>query len=66
MAINSDNVDVRTLTKTSILWVHSVIGRLLKVIASIFNMEESNVYKVWTGKCDNENDADKLSVHVRE
>ncbi len=33
---------------------------------SKFKMEEKNVLKVWNHKCDNENDAVKLSVEVRE
>ncbi len=27
---------------------------------------ESNVFQVWNHKCDNENDADRLSVQVSE
>ncbi len=29
-------------------------------------MDESNVLKCWNYKCDNESDAVRLSVHVRE
>ncbi len=45
---------------------HSVMGRNLRLMQSKFKMDESNVLKSLNHKCDNESDAVRLSVQVRE
>ncbi len=45
---------------------HSVMGRNLRLMQSRFKMEESNVLTFWNHICNNESDAVRLSVQVRE
>ncbi len=66
MTMKSDNVVVRTIINTGIKGCHSVVERTLKLMQSKFKMDESNVLKVWNHKCDNESDAVRLSVQVKE
>ncbi len=66
MAMQSDNVVVRTIINMGIEGFHSVMGRNLRLIQSKFKMDKSNVLKCWNHKCDNESDAARLSVQVRE
>ncbi len=66
MAMKSDNVVVRTIMNMGIEGFHSVMGRNLRLMPSKFKMAESNVLKFWNHKCDNESDAVRLSVQVRE
>ncbi len=41
-------------------------GENLRLMQSKFKIDESNVFKFWNHKCDNESDAVRLSVQVRE
>ncbi len=66
MAIKSDNVVVRTNINMGIEGFHSVMGRNLRLMQSNFKMDERNVLTFWNHKCDNESDAVRLSVQVRE
>ncbi len=66
MTMKSDNVVVRTIISMGIGGFHSVMDRNLRLMQSRFNMGERKVLKVWNHKCDNENDAIRLSVQVRE
>ncbi len=66
MAMKSDNVVVRTIINMSIGGFHSVMGINIRLMQSRFKMEERNVLKVLNHKSDNESDAVRLSVHVRE
>ncbi len=66
MAMKSDNVVLRTIINMGIEGFHSVMGRNIRLIQARFKMEESNVLKFWNHKCDNESDAVRLSVQVRE
>ncbi len=45
---------------------HSVMGGNLRLMQSKFKMDERNVLKFWNHKCDDESDAVRLSVQVRE
>ncbi len=45
---------------------HSVIGRNVRLLQSRFKMDKSNVFKFCNPKCDNESDAVRLSIQVRE
>ncbi len=64
--MKSDNVVVRTIIYMGIGGFHYVIGRNIRLMHSRFKMEGSKVLKFWSHKCDNENDAVRLSVQVRE
>ncbi len=64
--MKSDNVVVRTIINMSIDRFHSVMARNLRLMQSKFKMDESNVLKFWNHKCDDESDAVRLSVQVRE
>ncbi len=65
MAMKSDNVVVRTIINLSIEGFHSFMGRNLRLMQSKFKMDESDVWKFWNHKCDNES-AVRLSVQVKE
>ncbi len=58
--MKSDNVVVRTIINMSIE------ARNLTLMQSKFKMDESNVLTFWNHKCDNESDAVRLNVLVRE
>ncbi len=45
---------------------HSVMGKHIRLMQSRFKMDERNVFKFWNHKCDNEIEAVRLSVQVRE
>ncbi len=45
---------------------HSVIGKNIRLMQSGFKIEERNVLKHLHNKCDNESDAVRLNVQVRE
>ncbi len=64
MAMKSDNVVVRTIINIGIEEFHSVMGRTIRLMQSRFKMEERNVLKFWSHKCDNA--CVILSVQVRE
>ncbi len=66
MAMKSDNVVVRKIINMGIEGFHFVMGRNIRLMLSKFKMDESNVLEVWNHKCDNESDAVRLSVQVRE
>ncbi len=66
MAMTSDNVVVITIINMGIEGFHSVMGRNIRVMQLRFKMEEKNVLKFWNHKCDNESDALRLCVQVRE
>ncbi len=66
MAMKSDNVVVRTMINMGSEGFYSVMGRNLRLMQSKFKMDECKVLKFWNHKCDNESDAVKLSVQVRE
>ncbi len=66
MAMKSDNVVVRTIRNMGIEGFHSVMGRNIRLMQSRFKMENSNVLNIWNHKCDNEIDAVRLSVQIRE
>ncbi len=51
---------------SSIEEIYSVMGKTHKINAIKIKMEERNVLKVWNHKCDNESDAVRFSVQVRE
>ncbi len=57
---------VRSIINMGIEGFHSVMGIHLILMQSKFKMDESNVLKFWNYKCDNESDAVRLSVQVRE
>ncbi len=64
--MKSDNVVVRTIINMGIAGFHSVMGNNIRLMQSRFKMEERNVLKFCNHKCDNESDAVRLSVQVRE
>ncbi len=66
MAMKSNNVVVRTIINIGTEGFHCVIGRNFRLMQSKFKMDESNVLIFWNHKCDNESDAVRLSVQVRE
>ncbi len=66
MAMKSDNVVVRTIINMGIEGFHAVMGSNLRLMQSNFKMDEGDVLKFWNHKCDNESDAVRLSVQVRE
>ncbi len=66
MAIKSDNVVVRTIINMIIRGFHCVMWRKIRLMQSRFYMEERNVLKSWNHICDNESDAVRLSVQIRE
>ncbi len=66
MAMKSDNVIIRTIINMGIEGFQSVMGRNLRLMQSRFTMDESNVLTFLNHKCDNESDAVRLSVQVRE
>jgi len=66
MALNSKNTVVKMITNMGINGMHSVMGRNLRSMESRFSMEVYNVCKIWEQKCENESDADRLSVQIRE
>ncbi len=66
IALKSDNVVVRTIINMDIEGFHSVMGRNVRLRQSKFKMDASNVLKFRNHKCDNESDAVRLNVQVRE
>ncbi len=66
MAMKSDNVVVRTIINMCIEGFHSVMGRNVRLMQSRFKMDESNGLKIWHHRCENERDAIRLCVQVRE
>ncbi len=64
--MKSDNVVVRTIISMGIEGFHSVMRRHLRLMQSRFKMDASNVLKLWNHKCDNESDAVRLGVQVRQ
>ncbi len=66
MAMESDNVVVRTIINMDIEGCHSVMARNLRLMQSRFKMDESNVLNFLNPECDNKSDAVRLSGQVRE
>ncbi len=66
MAMKSDIVVVRTIINIGIGEFHSGMWRNISLMQSRFKMDENNVLIFWNHKCDNESDAVRLSVQVRE
>ncbi len=64
--MKSDNSVVRTIINMDIEGFHSVMRRNVRLMQSKFKMDASNVLKYWNNKYDNESDAVRLSVQVRE
>ncbi len=53
MAINSDNIIVRTMTNVGLNGTHSIMGGYWRPLRSKYGMEECNVMKSWDEKCKN-------------
>ncbi len=66
MAMRLANVVVKTIMNMGIQGLHSVMGRNVRLMQSKFKMDEVNALKFLNHKCDNESDAVRLSVQVRE
>ncbi len=66
MPMKSDYVVVRTIINMDIEGFHSVRGRNLRLMQSKFKMDESNMLQFWNHKCDNDSDAVRVGVQVRE
>ncbi len=54
MALNSDNIIVRTITNVGLNDTHSIMGVNWRHLRSTYGMEECNVMKSWNEKCQNE------------
>ncbi len=54
MALNSDNIIVRTITNVGVNSFHSIMGGNWRHLRSKYGMEECNVIKRWDEKCKNE------------
>ncbi len=54
MALNSDNIIVRTITNVGLNCTHSIMGGNWRYLRSKYGMEECNVMKNWDEKYKNE------------
>ncbi len=54
MALNSDNLIVRTITNVGLNGTHSIMGGNWRHLRSKYGMEKCNVMKSWDEKCKNE------------
>ncbi len=53
MALNSDNIIVRTIINVGLNRTHSIVGGILRHLRSNHGIEECNVMKSWYEKCKN-------------
>ncbi len=68
MAMNLSNIVLKTITNmsTCIYILYSVIWANKRFLQSKFDMEEMNVYEMWTQKVKSESDEVRMSVQIRE
>ncbi len=65
MALNSDNIIVRTITNVGLNGTHSIIGGNRRHLRSKYGMEECNVMK-WDEKYKNERESVRVYEQIRE
>ncbi len=66
MALNSDNIIVRTITNVGLTGTHSIMGGNWRHLRSKYGMEECNVMKSWDEKCKNECESVGVCEQIRE
>ncbi len=66
MALNSDNIIVRTITNVGLNGTHSIMGGNRRHLRSKYGMEECNVMKSWDEKCKNECESVGVYEQIRE
>ncbi len=66
MALNSDNIIVRTIINVGLNGTHSIMGGNWRHLRSKYGMEECNVMKGWDEKCKNEYESVRVCEQIRE
>ncbi len=66
VALNSDNIIVRTITNVGLNGTHSIMGGNWRHLRSKYRMEECNVMKSWDEKCKNECESVGVCEQIRE
>ena len=66
MAMNSKNEVVRMITNMGVNGLHSIIGGNFRVMKARYDMDVSNVFKMWKDKCDEESEHIRISEQINE
>ncbi len=66
MALNSDNLIVRTITNAGLNGTHSIMGCNWRHLRSKYGMEECNAMTSWDEKCKKECESVRVSEQIRE
>ncbi len=66
MALNSDNIIVRTIIDVGLNGIHSIMGVNEKHLRSKYGMAECKVMKNWYEKCKNECESVRVCEPIRE
>ncbi len=66
MALNSDNIIVRTITKVGLNGTHSIMGGNWRHLRSKYGMKECYVMKSWDEKCKNEGESLRVCKQIRD
>ncbi len=66
MALNSDNIIIRTITNVGLYGNHSIMGGNWRHLRSKYGMEECNVMKSFDKKCKNECESVRVCEQIRE
>ncbi len=66
MALNSDNIIVKTISNVGLNSTHSIMGGNWRHLRSKYGMEECNVIKSWDEKCKNECESVVVCQQIRE
>ncbi len=66
MALNSDNIIIRTITNVGLNGTHSIMGGNWRHLRSKYGMDECNVINSWDEKCKNECESVIVCEQIRE
>ncbi len=66
MALNSNNLIVRTIIKVGLNGTHSIMGSNWRHLRSKYGMQECHVMKSWDEKCKNECESVRVYEKIRE
>ncbi len=66
MALNSNNIIVRTITNVGLNGTHSIMGGNWRHLRSQYGMEEYNIMKGWDEMFKNECESVRVCEHIRE
>ncbi len=66
MALNEDNIIVRTISNVGLNGTHSIMGGNWRHLRSKYGIEECNLVKSWDEKCKNDCESVRVCEQIRK